>query len=86
MHIFFVVYVFCFGVYLFYSFFSYKLIVWIYNLYMLEFVLDFVKIRNISFLSWLFSYFLFSNSIQYYINIKIFPQFIFDEGYDINKT
>ena len=42
--IFFVVYVFCLGAYLFYSFFSYKFVVWIYDLYMLGFVLDFVKL------------------------------------------
>jgi len=42
--IFFVVYVFCLGVYLFYSFFSYKFIVWIYYLYMLGFVFNFLKL------------------------------------------
>jgi hypothetical protein len=42
LHIF-VVYVFCLGVYLFYSFISYNFVVWIYNLYMLWFVLDFVN-------------------------------------------
>ena len=41
---FFVVYVFCLRVYLFYSFFSDKFVVWIYDLYMLEYVLDFVKL------------------------------------------
>ena len=41
---FFVVNVFCLGVNLFYSFFSYKFIIWIYDLYMLGFVLDFVKL------------------------------------------
>jgi hypothetical protein len=40
----FIEYVFCLGVYLFYSFFSYKCFVWIYDLYMLGFVLDFVKL------------------------------------------
>ena len=43
LHIF-VVYVFCLGVYLFYSFFSCKFVVWIYDLYMLGFVLNFVKL------------------------------------------
>jgi hypothetical protein len=40
----FVVYIFCLGVYLFYNFFSYKFVVWIYDLYILEFVLDFIKL------------------------------------------
>ena len=39
-----VVYIFCLGVYLFYNFFSYKFVVWIYDLYILEFVLDFIKL------------------------------------------
>ena len=44
MLIFFAVYVFCLSVYLFYSFFSYKFVVWIYDLYMLGFILDFIKL------------------------------------------
>jgi hypothetical protein len=43
LHIF-IVYEFCLGVYLFYSFSSNKFIIWIYDLYMLGFVLDFVKL------------------------------------------
>ena len=43
LHIF-VVYIFCLGVYLFYSFFSYNFIICIYDLYMLWFVLYFVKL------------------------------------------
>jgi hypothetical protein len=34
----------CLLVYLFYSFFSYKFVVWIYDLYMLGFLLDFIKL------------------------------------------
>ena len=38
------IYIFCLGVYLFYSFFSHKFVVWIYDLYILGFILDFVKL------------------------------------------
>jgi hypothetical protein len=60
-YIFFIVYLFCLGVYLFYSFFSYKFVVWIYDLNMLRFVLDFVKI-------YLFVNDLFNGSVLYFVN------------------
>jgi len=43
LHIF-IVYVFCLGVYLFYNFSPNKFVVWICDLYMLGFVLDFEKL------------------------------------------
>jgi hypothetical protein len=46
---------------LFYSFFSYKFVVWIYDLNMLRFVLDFVKI-------YLFVNDLFNGSVLYFVN------------------